>query len=219
MIGNIIGGLLSSGDKPKVPKFHAIDTAKEQQGAIKGNIAAFGDASALASNVNLFNQEQLTKMIEAALPGGSQQIKENIMSQLRGEIPEDVAKQISRNTAEQSIAGGFAGSQFARNLTSRDLGLTSLQLTQQGMDAASRWIKASTAPMMDISSMFITPQQRIQTEMFNRENQWNTQWLKNRVSAMPDPKLAAVGQGLIKFEDQLMSIAGSVAGSAAGAAV
>ena len=62
--------------------------------------------------------------------------QESTLSMIRGEIPDDVVAEIERVTAEKSIQGGFSG-QAARNLTSRDLGLTSLELSQQGIQNAA----------------------------------------------------------------------------------
>lgn len=76
-------------------------------------------------------QQQLSKTSPTLL-GNIGQLGTNTAAQLRGEIPTDVSGQIQRNTAEQSIFGGYGGSDMARNLTSRDLGLTSLDMMQRG---------------------------------------------------------------------------------------
>jgi hypothetical protein len=56
----------------------------------------------------------------------------NTQSFLRGQIPADVQSLVKNNAAETSLFGGFGGSQMARNLTARDLGLTSLDLIGRG---------------------------------------------------------------------------------------
>jgi len=76
-------------------------------------------------------RQQLFKT-SPTLHGNYLQQGTNTASQLRGEVPSDVAQQIQRNTAEQSIFGGYGGSGMSRNLTSRDLGLTSLDMMQRG---------------------------------------------------------------------------------------
>ena len=57
-------------------------------------------------------------------------------SMLRGEIPEDVQRQVRQMSAENSLRQGLgAGSEASRFLTARDLGLTSTQIQQQGLAA------------------------------------------------------------------------------------
>lgn len=56
----------------------------------------------------------------------------NTQSFLNGQIPTDVAVQVGNRDAETSLLGGYGGSQSARNLTARDLGLTSLDLIDKG---------------------------------------------------------------------------------------
>jgi hypothetical protein len=88
-----------------------------------------------APGVNQFNMGQLQKLLGQALPGYQQMVNtsaSNTQALLQGQIPQDVQDQISRTTAQQAMAGGFAGTGAAKSLTARDLGLTSLQLQQTG---------------------------------------------------------------------------------------
>lgn len=221
LIGTAIAGALGAfGDKPKVPQFKPVDANAEQLAAISGNTAALPGAEALASGVNTFNQAELEKMLAVALPGFQNirsKIGQNISSLVSGQIPGDVAESVARNAAVKSLYSGYGGTGMARNLTARDLGLTSLDLTNKGLDSATRWLSSSAvAPRFDVSSMFITPQTRINTAMFNTENQFNRDWLKNQVSAAPDPFMRALGQAFINDESSITSMAGSAAGAAGG---
>jgi len=211
------------GEKPDVPRFKPINVQEEQQKAISGNIKALPELTELGSNVNAFNQQQLTDMLEKAMPGFSEMMKgggEVINSMLRGEIPQDVSDAISRGTASKSMRGGFGGSQMASALTSRDLGLTSLSLTQQGLDAASRWMQsgraAATAPMFDVSSMFISPTFQAQFSQQERDMKFQRQWLANKISAMPSPSMAAFGSTLDFLADTFIPIAAGAAGGGGG---
>jgi hypothetical protein len=57
--------------------------------------------------------------------------------QMSGAIPEDVQKQLRIMRAEKSLAGGLgAGSQAAKNVEARDLGLTSLDMVERGVQKA-----------------------------------------------------------------------------------
>lgn len=224
MLGpQIIGGLLQ--EKPDVPVFKPIDTTKEQSAAVRGNIANFADISKLAGDANMFNQEQLNKMLESAIPGYRSMVSNiggKINSMLSGELPSDVSEQVGRNAAYRSLSGGYGGSGMARNLVARDLGMTSLDLISKGIDAGSRWITTAkqntVANQFDVASMFITPQQRIQTQMWNREGQFQRDWMKNQVDAEYSAG-TIVGKAIVKTDDQITAMAASVAGSAAGSAI
>lgn len=194
-----VGGLLAAGRKPRIPEFPNLQ--EEQTNAIRGNISAFGDASALTSQTNQFNQDELNRMLRASIPGYDDMVttgSRNIQSQLRGEIPQDVAMQINRKSAAQALSGGYGGSGMARNLEARDLGLTSYGLTQQGLSSAMQWMASARqtrmAPQMDVSSMFVTP---------SLAGEWAQQGFQRNllaagVNAMPDPRRAAIGNAGIQ---------------------
>jgi hypothetical protein len=62
-----------------------------------------------------------------------------IQSQLSGEIPKDVANRVSQIAAEKALKGGITGP-AAKNLQARDLGLTSMDIQQQGQAAADVFV-------------------------------------------------------------------------------
>lgn len=223
VLGQAVGGMLQ--EKPKVPDFKPINTTKEQAAAVAGNIANFGQISRLAGQANQFNQDQLNTMLESAVPGYHNMVTSiggRINEFLSGEIPKDVMGNIERSSAHRALSGGYGGSGMARNLVARDLGLTSLQLIEKGIDAGSRWIataRANTvAPQFDVSSMFITPQQRIQTQMWNREGQFSRDWLKNQIDA--EYSMGTIwGKAIQTTDQQVTQAAMSMAGSAAGGSI
>jgi hypothetical protein len=205
-----LGSIFSAGKKPSVPKFLPISAQAEQGKAVGANLANFGDMTKLSSEVNQYNQDQLLSMLRSTIPGYDKMVQGvagNINSQLNGEIPADVQALIQRKAASKSLTGGYGGSGMARNLEARDLGLTSLQLTQQGLNNAESWIanarQYQTPSMMDVSSMFITPQQQIAQSTYERDAQWNRNWLAAKVKAMPDPKKVALGGLLDAVVDPL----------------
>jgi hypothetical protein len=225
-VNTLAMGFLGSAiqDKPEVPDFKPINTTKEQKAAIAGNNANFAEISKLASSTNAFNQAELNKMLEAAIPGYRAMMETTggrINEFLSGKLPADVSDNVGRNAAYRSLSGGFGGSGMARNLVARDLGLTSLDLISKGIDAGSRWISMAkqntVAPQFDVSSMFITPQQRIQTQMWNREGQFNRDWLDNQVDAEYSWK-TQLGRAIQTTDSQITNAAFSMAGSAAGGA-
>lgn len=213
----MLGGLLSAGRKPRIPPFPSFQQAQET--AIRGNIAALGPATDLASQTNQLNEDELNRMLRAAIPGYDDMIARSgriIQSQLEGEVPADVARQINRKAAAASLAGGYSGSGMARNLEARDLGLTSYGLTEKGLSSSMQWIANSrqyrSAPLMDITSMFITPQQQGEWEF----NEFQRDLLAAGVRAMPDPRRAAIGGALINYGGARMASAGSGGGGGGG---
>jgi hypothetical protein len=109
-----------------------------------------------APYVNFTNMQQLQSLLNQAMPGyqnffsGLQgtfgqmgdiwnQMRPNVTSMLGGQVPQDVQDQIRRNAAFTSMMGGTAGAGTGATgaITARDLGLTSLDLTQKGQAMAS----------------------------------------------------------------------------------
>jgi len=117
-------------------------------------------AQQLESKRNQFNVAELNKMLETSIPGyaTAQGLRtNNAMAKLRGEIPLDVQQQLARSSAARSLEGGYGGSGMARNLTARDLGLTSLNLTGQGAQEFAG-ILGST-PMARQADFVMTPEE------------------------------------------------------------
>lgn len=192
-VSSILGSLLFK-EKPELPDLPAIDLGEEQRKSIRGNISALPEAQTLAERVNLFNQDQLLKSLRTVIPGFddiTSGVSENIISGLRGELPQDVQDFITNRSAAQAIEGGFAGSNMARNLEARDLGLTSLQLTDKSLNSATHWLSAGrqllTAPQMDVTSSFVSPLQQAQFDVSERNTRWNFDWFKNQLAAQPEP--------------------------------
>lgn len=211
---SLLGGLLSKGSKPKIPELKPIDFAAEQKQAIQQNLAALEPATELAKKTTAAEQSQLEAQLRRAIPGYDQMVQQasqNIGAALKGELPTDVQQQIQRSTAGRALAGGFGGgSGFGRALTARDLGLTSLQLQNQGLAQAQNFIQQQRAFGMvqpfSVSSMFITPAQRVGAMQQQQQAQYGRDLQAAQVAAMPDPTMAAIGSAI--------SSAGGFAGGA-----
>ena len=188
---------------PKIPQFKPVNVQAEQGKAITGNLKSLPDAAKLAGDTNVFSQEQINKMLELAMPGYSglrDKTTGTISSLLDGEIPSDVSDSVRRSAAARATYGGFGGTGMARNLEARDLGLTSLDLTTKGLDAASRWISSTrTAPQMDVSSMFIRPETQIQAALADRDAQFQ----RNYVNALKNAQYST-GSRYAASEDSIL---------------
>ena len=212
-VGSLLGGLFG-GKKPKVPELKPIDFAKEQQQAIQQNIAALQPATELAQRTTAAEQSQLETQLRRAIPGYDQlvsQAGQNIAASLRGEISPEVSAQVQRSTAGRALSGGFgAGSGFGRALTARDLGLTGMQIQNQGLAQAQNFIQQQRAFGMvqpfSVSSMFITPAQRIGAIQQQQSAMYGRDLTAAQVAAAPSPMQQAAQTALTNF--------GGVAGGA-----
>jgi hypothetical protein len=211
--GSLLGGLFG-GKKPKVPELKPIDFAKEQQQAIQQNIASLESATDLAKRTTAAEQSQLETQLRRAIPGYDQlvsQAGQNIAASLRGEISPEVSAQVQRSTAGRALSGGFgAGSGFGRALTARDLGLTGMQIQNQGLAQAQNFIQQQRAFGMvqpfSVSSMFITPAQRIGAIQQQQSAMYGRDLTAAQVAAAPSPMQQAAQTALTNF--------GGVAGGA-----
>lgn len=180
----------------EVPPAPNVDTTKAQGDAIAGNISNLPALSRLASATNDATTEQFLAMMEKLIPGFAQissKIAGNIKSMVSGELPSDVENYIGRKSAERGISRGTAGSEFNKYGELRDLGLTSLEMTDRGLSSAQRWLSSQPAPM-NFQSMFVSPGQRIATEQWNEVNRYNTQFLRNQISMLPSNEDMAYAQ-------------------------
>lgn len=219
---DIVAGLLQG--KPNLPAFKPINVQNEQQTAIAGNQAVTPGLEQWASGINQFNQNQLTQMLNQSIPM-YQQLKgqtSNLISQeLSGQVPTDVSQQVQNSAAARAIGGGYGGSGAHGDLVARDLGLTSLNLTQQGINSAQQWMQTVSSiekpQLFDFSSMFVTPGQQIASDTSERNAQFQHDWTQNQIDWQSSLGYLA-GNELQTDSSQLNSMVGSVAGSAAGGA-
>jgi len=201
MIG---GAAMSAGKKVKVPQFQRVNTEKEQEAAINQNIASLQSGTELATKTTAAEQTLLESQLRRAIPGYDQLISQassNIGSALKGELSPDVQSQLQRSSAGRALSGGYgAGSGVGRNLSARDFGLTSMQVQNQGLAQAQNFIQQQRtfgmAQPFSVSSMFITPTQRINLSLQENQSQYNRDMAAAQVAAQPDPMMAAIGGSL-----------------------
>jgi hypothetical protein len=182
------------GTKPQVPKITPIDVSTEQQKAIANNLTALPQAEKLVSATNIFNRDQINQMMKAAgldITSIGAQVGKTAGSLLAGEVPQDVSDAVQRSDAARALGGGYAGTDMQRDLTARDLGLVSLDLIGKGLSMEESWMNASEQlygpGMMNLTSMFVSPQFQTAVDTEERNTQFQAQWLKNQIKAMPAP--------------------------------
>lgn len=219
ILGQFLGGVLKK--KVVVPPWVGVSAQDAQQQAIAGNAAALPGASQLASQVNAFNQDQITGQLESVTPGLPNLLgynSANIDALLRGEIPEDVAGNISRGGAARALEGGYGGAPRQGNLTARDLGLTSLQLKTEGAEALNRWLGVSRATMtsvFDPASMFLDPEIQLLHSTQERDKEFQRDFGSNQLKAAQAWQ-TILGNSIQDTDNMLTQTAMSAAGSAAG---
>lgn len=221
--GALIGGAIGAfGRKPEIPKLTPVNPTAVQSQTLADNAATLPAAQQLGTQINSYNVKEqlgmLSKALEFVAPGQLQKAQGIVNSQLNGEVPADVAAAVQRRAAAQSLLGGFGGgSGIGRNLSLRDFGLTSLGVQQQGL--ANFSALASLAPKtqaFDVSSMFFTPQQRLQAAFTERNDQFQRNLLYEQVAAAPDPATAALGREIDRFFNTAASIGVAAAGGGGG---
>ena len=204
MIG---GAAMSAGKKVKVPTFQRVNTEKEQEAAIKQNIASLQSGTELATKTTSAEQNILEQQLRRAIPGYDQiiaQAGKTIGSRLRGEVDQDVASQLQRSSAGRALGGGFgAGSGMGRALSARDFGLTSMQIQNQGLAQAQSFIQQQRtmgmAQPFSVSSMFITPNQRIGFMQQQQQAQYARDMAAAQVAAQPSAMNQAFGSAITQF--------------------
>ena len=214
----------NAGNKPSVPNAPTVDLAAQQQQAIASNQASLPQAEALTGQANLFNQQQITQMLNSVIPnysGISQSSSANIEAMLKGQIPNADVQSQELGSVAKSFSGGFGGSGMQGNLVARDLGISQLNLSQQGLNSAQSWIssmaKMYEPGMGNVQSMFITPQQQAAQANQNANNTFQQQWMSNQISAMPNPQMTALS-GLLGGVGSSMTGGLGGLGAAAGGA-
>lgn len=178
------------GTRPKVADFVPTDLGVESGKAVKANLSNFADVQAY---------------LEKVLPGWQEMLKTgsaSTLSLLKGEIPKDVQDSIRRSGAFKSLTGGFAGSGMSRALVARDIGRTSLDLTQLGQNSMERWSNAA-----EKANAPFTVTGPAQAETTSRNNLYKqiTEQFRFNTEAAPDPTAA----GVFNLQTALGSMAAS----------
>lgn len=205
------GGNRYFGSRLNVPEIPSLaDILKTGVGA---NVAALPDLQKLATATNVFNQEEITRMLESTAPGllaGMKSATGNAAALARGEIPEDVQRAVQSSTAARSLGGGYGGSGLSRNLTARDLGLTSLNLTGEGQQRLMGLggFARNLFPTFDYTTAFFSPAQMLDYTY----SSFQRNLLAAKSAAAPDP----VARGRADQEMALFGMIMSAYGGGAG---
>jgi hypothetical protein len=226
--GNFLHGRYGASDifgtktDPNAALYEPVDISGSQLDTIYGNLEAGQAASDLASQTNQAVDAQALAHQERISPGFTQNnatINDQIGSYLSGEIPQDVREQILRETA--SVGGQLGTPGTSANTMNRNLGLTSLDLANRGQSlfgSMTQLANSYISPLqnqMTPQSSFLSPSERLQADIRQRENQTQANLNAAMLASEADP--AAAGLYNQQLQAQL-SAAGISAGISPGTA-
>lgn len=226
VFGTLVQGALGGfPEKPDVPRAPFVDPQSAQQTAISGNYSALPELERLGRGVDKYNLSQRLQMLSQGIPGFTD-IREAgsdaLLSQLRGEIPQDVGDELQRNANARAFAGGYGGSGMAGNLTARDFGRTSMDLINRGQAVAPGWLGTlgSLLPeQFNVQSGFLSPSEQINAGQWNETMRYNRDWLQNKLDSLPDPETAAIAESVGGLTDMVAAAALAWAGGGIGGAI
>lgn len=228
VVMDIIGKVMGAKEARRVadimrnlPEYQKVKVGEEQQATVEDNLRVLPQASELASKANLANVTSAQQMYRQMIPGYDrmmQQASGLISDQMSGRMfGSDVAMSLAKS-AGKALGGGFAGSGMWKNLSARDLGMQTYQLTQQGLTNAMNWLQTqrSMAPQpLSVQSMFMTPSERVGIAI--QQNQLEYESKMRKALGMTTPgETGYWSQTLIKTGGQLMGMGGMMGGFGGG---
>lgn len=211
--------LLAPGDKPAqlMPNFK--DLTQIQGEATAGNLATLPGAEKLGSQINTYNQDQLTSLLAKSIPGYASiqdQIGKNLLAGTRGELAPGTVDWLKRITAEGAVASGTQGSQAANFSAAENIGKTAEQIQSDATTSFERWSQVSKANAVpqtfDLSSMFLSPSQRIGVEEQRSGLNFQASLRNAAIQAATDPFMKALAGDLGSTVDEGVSMIGSYLG-------
>lgn len=163
--------------KPKIPTYKKVNQTQEQEAGIAANLASFDKAKQLADQTAAADQDRLESVLSRTMPNYKDMLSgagSAVQNMISGKLATEDQAMYMRQSAERGGTLGISGSGAGRNLTARDLGLSSLQMTQAGLGAfnqlSSNVRQNYTVNPMSTSAMYVSPSQRISNAI--QENQY-----------------------------------------------
>ena len=165
---------------------------------MKAGLENLGDATKLGKGITEAQQDILDAIIDRVPGLRDMQASSGqaISSMISGELPGQVGEQIASSMNALGLGGGFGpNSDALKHLTAQKLGVSSLGVIQQGLQAAQGWVQSAgqfMAKPFDIAQGFLpSPEAFHQSMVSERDSAFNVESERRRLAAMPDPELAA----------------------------
>ena len=126
--------------------------------------------------------------------------------ELAGQIPQDVVDQVTRSTAYQNLGSGLFGGPMGAANQARNLGLTSLDMINQGIktgqaagNSAQLWGSLASTLNMNPSAFWITPQEQAAMTMQNNLYKQQTEQRAENQKAAPNPVAKGISDTIINL--------------------
>lgn len=201
---------------PKPPPLPPSPAGNPLSGLNTGGASGFNINGGASSNMvevtNLINSLNLAAQQTAnrgRIPDGSAleaQSSQNIASQLSGQLPPDVMRMMQQQSAERGVSQGVSGSPNDSAAYLRALGLSSLDMQNQGQQHLSAaTARNPAAPLYDPSQMVLSPYQSGQLINQNQGNQLQSGQLD--LSRWVAQQNAAAEQSRISQSNQQIALA------------
>jgi len=176
------------GGYPGSTQFSPYTSASE---ATSFNLGSGANTEALTGQINALNRQGQAAALGSRIPnatGLEAESSANIGSELAGNLPADVIRNLQQAAAERGVAVGSPGSPNSSAAYLRALGLSSLDLSNMGQqNLSSALARNPAAPLFDPSQLLITPYQgatlgATQTQLGLREQELRDQLIQDRAN-------------------------------------
>ena len=170
------------------------------QDVLNTNSGQFNAIANLISTANRYTTANDMNRIESMAPGTAGAMESgmgNAASLMAGVIPDDVREQVFSNRAGMSAAAGVPGG--AGPLVAKDLGLTSLDMMNQGTSLFGNIVNAAQAispvnRQMAPAQMMYQPSAGVSLNLEQAQLMQNSQQNAYNLLAAPDPALSMIAQ-------------------------
>jgi hypothetical protein len=109
-----------------------LDTPADVMARIGAAIGGYGDGKVPEGALNPSSNRPTLDLLNKA-EGSLDAVSQANAAFLRGEVPDDVVNLLKRQSAERVQMQGLGTGAMARNISARDLGLTSMDMIQRGV--------------------------------------------------------------------------------------
>jgi len=186
------------GSVPSLGDFSERLPSDSMSGLVKAGLENLGDATKLGKGITEAQQDILDAMMDR-VPGlrDMQASSGQAISRMLSGDVSGISGQIASSMNALGLGGGFGpNSDALKHLTAQKLGVSSLAVIQQGLQAAQGWIQNTAGSFMakpfDIAEGFMpSPEAFHQSMVAGGESVFNVDSEKRRLASMPDPELAA----------------------------
>lgn len=205
----VFAGMLGAGNGAvDIPDWNPVDLGTEAAKATKASAANLPAVQKLQATINAFQSSELMKGMERLVPGSTAALSRNIIGLLQGQLPQDTLDRIASAGAARGLSLGTPGTGFTRNLTLRDLGISTLQAQAQGLQQLMGYGQLLAPQLTSPMPWLVNAERQAAMTLENRDRQWQVQLMRNQQDALPpawSQALIAAGSTLAGAGATMMS--------------